>query len=90
MDDSAILCDEIIELYNKDTEAKLYDKNNRNENKTACKTQNFYFLLEFLLNTVALLIAVSIYCCLTKYRAKQKQKLLLFHDKNNELTEVLY
>ena len=33
---------------------------------------------------IALLIAVSIYCCLIKYRAKQKH-LLLFHDTNNEL-----
>ena len=35
------------------------------------------------------IIAVSIYCYLIKYRAKQKH-LLPFNDKNNELKEVLY
>ena len=43
-----------------------------------CKTQNFYILLAFLLITIVLLIAVSIYCYLIKYRAKQKH-LLPFH-----------
>ena len=37
--------------------------------------------------TTALFIAVSIYCCLIKYQAKQKH-LLPFHDTNNELREV--
>ena len=37
---------------------------------------------KFLLITIALLIAVSIYCYLIKYQAKQ---LLPFHYKNNEL-----
>ena len=41
--------------------------------------QNFYILLVFLLITIALLIAVNIYCYLTKYGAKQKQ-FLPFHD----------
>ena len=54
-----------------------------------CRTQNFYILLAFLLITIALLIAVSIYCYLIKYRAKEKH-LLKFHDTNNELKEVLY
>ena len=54
-----------------------------------CRTQNFYILLAFLLITIALLIAVSIYCYLIKYRAKEKY-LLKFHDTNNELKEVLY
>ena len=54
-----------------------------------CRTQNFYILLAFLLITIALLIAVSIYCYLIKYRAKEKH-LLKFHDTNNELREVLY
>ena len=35
------------------------------------KTQNFYILLEFLLNVITLLITVTIYCYLIKYRAKQ-------------------
>ena len=52
--------------------------------KATCKTQNFYILLAFLLITTAVLIAVSIYCYLIKYRAKQKP-LLPFHITNNKL-----
>ena len=37
--------------------------------------QNFYILLALLLITIALLIAVSIYCYLMKYRTKQKHLL---------------
>ena len=61
----------------------------RNEKKATCKRKNFYILLAFLLISVALLIAVSIYCNLIKYRSKQKL-LLPFHDTNNEFREVLY
>ena len=43
-----------------------------NEEKTACKIYNFYILLAFLLIIVALLIAISIYCYLIRYSAKQK------------------
>ena len=50
--------------------------------------QNFCVLLAFLLFTVALLIAISIYCYLMKYQAKQKH-LLPFHD-NNELKQIIY
>ena len=81
MDDSAIECDEIIESYNEETKtipAKF------NKNKTTCKTQNFFILFAFLLITIALLIAVSIYCYLIK------KHLLPFHDKSNKLREVLY
>ena len=46
-------------------------------------------LLAFLLITIALLIAASIYCYLIKYQAKQKH-LLLFHVTINELKHVLY
>ena len=35
-----------------------------------CTLTNFYILLAFLLITIALLIAVSIYCYWIKYRAK--------------------
>ena len=56
--------DEIIESYKEETHF--------NEKKATCKTQNFYILLAFLLITIALLIAVSIYCYLIKYRARQK------------------
>ena len=51
--------------------------------KLVCKTQNLYILLAFLLITIALLIAVIIYCYLIKYRAKQKH-LLQFHVTNDE------
>ena len=53
MDDSAITCDEVKKSYDEDI--------NFNEKKAICKTQNSYILLAFLLNTIALLIAVSIY-----------------------------
>ena len=33
-----------------------------------CKTQSFYILLNFVLISITLLIAVSIYCYPTKYR----------------------
>ena len=51
--------------------------------------QNFNILLAFLLITIALLIAVSIYCYLIKYQAKQKH-LLSFNVTNNELKEIMY
>ena len=57
--------------------------------KVACKTQNLFLLLAFLLNTIALLRDVSTYCYLMKYRAKQKH-LLQFHITNNELKQVTY
>ena len=46
--------------------------------------QNLYILLELLLITIALLIAVSIYCYLIEYPAKRKH-LLPFYVTNNEL-----
>ena len=64
-----IICDEIIDV--KET--------NFNEKDITCKTRSFYILLTFLLITITLLIAVSIYSHLIKYRAKQKH-LLPFHD----------
>ena len=62
MDDSVITCDGIIE----ETVTA-----NFNERKATCKTQNLDILLVFLLITIALLIAVSIYCYLIRYKAKQ-------------------
>ena len=47
----------------------LIEETNFNE-KGTFKTQIFYMLLAFLLNSIALLIAISIYCCLVKYEAK--------------------
>ena len=43
--------------------------------------QNLYILLPSLLITIALLIAVSIYCYLIKYQGKH---LLPFHNTNNK------
>ena len=59
MDDSMIICDEVIKSY--DEEKQLFQE----------------ILPVFLLVTIALLIAVSIYCYLINYRAKH---LLPFHD----------
>ena len=56
MDYSAIIHDEIINV--KETDF--------NEETVTCKTQNFYILIVFLLLTIALLIAVSIYCYMIK------------------------
>ena len=52
---SAIVCDEIIESYDEETKIVL---TNFNENNIICKTQNFYTLLAFLLIAIALLIAL--------------------------------
>ena len=46
-------------------------------------------LLAFLLIKIALLIAVSIYCYMVKYKAKQKH-LWPFYVTNDESKEVLY
>ena len=53
----------VMKLYNHTLKKmkKLYDKTNFNEKKVTCKTQNFCILLAFLLITIALLKAVSIY-----------------------------
>ena len=85
MDDSVITCDEIIESFDEETKTVPI---NFNEEKVGCKTQNLYILLSFLLIIIVLLIAVSIYCYLIKYRSKLKH-LLLFHVTNNELNEIM-
>ena len=73
MDNSAIICDDVIKSYTENIEAKSNNKKtNFNEKNITCKIQNFYNLLAFLLITIALSIFVSIYCYLIKYRAKQK------------------
>ena len=51
--------------------------------------QNFYILLAFLSITIALLIAVSISYYLIKYQAKRLH-ILLFHDTNKKLKEIMY
>ena len=86
MDDSAIMYDEVIESYNKET--KTFPRN-LNVKKAICKTQNFYILLALLLITITLLMVVSIYSYVIKYRSKQKH-LLPFHFTNNELKEIMH
>ena len=90
IDDSVITCDNIRDT---DAEAKSNDKAKSNDDETkinfdkkkgTCKTQNFYILIAFLLITIALLIAVSNYCYLRKYQAKQKY-LPPFHFTNDKL-----
>ena len=65
MDDLTIICDEVIESCNEKIKAISL---NFNEKEVTCKTQSFYILLAFLLITIVLLIAVSIYCYLIKYQ----------------------
>ena len=60
MDDSAIICNEVIESYDEEINKLKTIPTSFNEKKVTCKTQNFYILLAFLLITIALLIAVSI------------------------------
>ena len=55
------MCDKVIESYEKQTKTI---PTTFNEKKAICKTQNFYMLLSFLLITIALVIAFSIYCYL--------------------------
>ena len=77
MDDSTIICDEVIKSH----EEKIQTiPTNFNEKKVTCKMQNFYILLAFFKITIVLQIAASIYCYLIKYRAK---KSLLFYDMQN-------
>ena len=63
MGDSAF-SDEVIESYNEETKPIPI---NFNEKKATCKTENLFILLAFLLITIALLVAVSIYFYLIKY-----------------------
>ena len=58
------MCDEIME------EAKAIPTN-FNKKNIICETKNFYILFTFLLISIALLVAVSIYFCLIKYKAKK-------------------
>ena len=80
--DPAIFRDEVIELLDEGIRTitiTFCDKN------ITCKAHNFYVILPFLLITIAILIAISVYYYLIKYQAKQKH-LLPFHD--TKLKEV--
>ena len=63
---AVITCDEII-----DAEETKPVTTNFNEKNTICKTKDLFILLSFLLIAVVLLIAVSNYCFLIKYKSKQ-------------------
>ena len=63
-DNSVIMFGEIVGSYDKEIKTIA---TNFNEKKATCKIQNFYILLAFLLITIALFIAASIYCYLIKY-----------------------
>ena len=67
IDDSAIMCDEVIESFDKGTKT---NPKNFNEKKAACDMQNFYVLFAFLLITIVSLMIVIIYCYMIKYQAK--------------------
>ena len=77
-DDSVITCDEVIESYY--DEIKIIPISS-NEKNITWKTKSFCIILIFLLITIALLTAVSIYCYLIKYQAKQKHLLPLCNTK---------
>ena len=81
MDDSMITCDEIIKEKAKTVTINFNEKN------AICETKSFYILLASLLITIVLLIAVSFYCYLIKYKAKQRH-LLPFQVTNNELKKL--
>ena len=79
IDDSVITCDEIIDV---EAKPKTVPKNILSEIKS------FYISRDFLLVTISLLISVTTYCYLIKYKRKQKH-FLLFYVTNNELKEIL-
>ena len=96
MYDSVVTCDEIIDAEAKyNDEAKLNDEETKtfpidfNENNITYKTPNFCILLNLLLITIALLIAVRIYSYLIKCRPKRKH-FLPFHSTKTELQEPMY
>ena len=86
MDDSVLT---IIKLYSHMRKRQKLFQQIFMKKKATCKTQNFYVLLAFLLITLALFIALSIFCYLIRYQSKQEH-LLLFHVTNNELKETMY
>ena len=80
MDDSVVICDEAKESYDEETKPIPI-----NFNEKTYKTQSFYILLIFLLITIKLLKAVSIYCYLIKKSSKTKTKtfITIFRRKIN-------
>ena len=78
---AVITCDEII-----DEKPEIIDEKpvttNFNEKNTICKTKDLFILLSFLLIAVVLLIAVSNYCFLIKYKSKQNYVLPYYVTKD--------
>ena len=77
----------MIESYDEETRSQKLSRTT----KVSCTSKKTIpilipILLALLVITIALLIAVNIYCYLIKYQAE----LLLFHNKNNGLTENIY
>ena len=62
-----ITCAEVINSFDEEIKTIL---TNFNEKKVTYKTRYFCILLAFLLISIALLIAVSIYCYMMKYQTK--------------------
>ena len=91
MDYSVIICDEIIdaEAQSKDKETKTVSTNFNEKKNIIRKMESFNILSAFLFATIALLIAVTIYCYQIQCRAKQNH-LLPFYFINNELKEIIY
>ena len=76
MNDSAIICDEVIDA-DADAETKLSIETktvspNFNKKETNCKMQRFFILLAPLLVTIALFMAVSILLLSDKILSKTK------------------
>ena len=69
-----ITCDEIIDA----------EETDFNEKNATCRIKDSVLLI-----ATALLIAVSIYCYLKKFKSKQKH-LLLYYFTNDKLIKVLY
>ena len=83
--DAVFMDDKIIEL-TKAIPTKTISKN-FNEKKVKCKIENFYISITFLTITIAVLLAVSIYCYLMKHRSKQEH-LLSYYGTSNDLREI--
>ena len=83
-DNLVITCDEIIEpkksVQAKSTSNKTVSTNFNKKVKKR-KKRNCWFLLGFLLITIALLVAVSTYCYFIKYRAKKAFITISSHKK---------
>ena len=68
------MCDETIETKTVPTKSI-----STKASLTKSTSMDFYILLAFLLITIALLIAVSIYCFFIKYQTKQKPLLSCYY-----------